>query len=75
MKELLAKHSRGVNGSLIVLGGAISWHSDGGHATDTVQVTLNDDTEYDGSRLCYSTEENGGQVLQRRAGDITKHGR
>eukprot|EP01040_Poterioochromonas_malhamensis_P013295 gene13295-14604_t len=42
--------------------------------TDTVQVALNDDTEYEGGRLCYFTEENGVQVLQRSAGDITKHG-
>eukprot|EP01040_Poterioochromonas_malhamensis_P008062 gene8062-8715_t len=42
---------------------------------NTVQVALNDDTEYEGGRLCYFTEESGVQVLQRSAGDITKHGR
>jgi len=82
MEELLAKHSKGERGARIALRctrgpapGAIAWHFDGGYATDTVQVALNDDTEYEGGRLCYFTEESGVQVLQRSAGDITKHGR
>mmetsp|Transcript_25801 Transcript_25801/g.28131 ORF Transcript_25801/g.28131 Transcript_25801/m.28131 type:complete len:321 (+) Transcript_25801:62-1024(+) len=82
MEELLAKHCQGARGARIALRctrgpapGAIAWHFDGGYATDTVQVALNDDTEYEGGRLCYFTEESGVQVLQRSAGDITKHGR
>ncbi len=82
MNHLLAKHCQGESGARIALRctrgpapGAIAWHFDGGYATDTVQVALNDDTEYEGGRLCYFTEESGVQVLQRSAGDITKHGR
>ncbi len=55
--------------------GAIAWHFDGGYATDTIQLALNDDSEYEGGRLCYFTPEKGVEVLSRRAGDITKHNR
>jgi hypothetical protein len=54
--------------------GAIGWHFDGPYATETVQLSLNDDTEYEGGRLCYYTKEKGVEVLSRQAGDITKHG-
>lgn len=54
--------------------GAIGWHFDGNYATQTVQIALNDDTEYKGGRLCYFTEERGVEVLSRQTGDITKHG-
>eukprot|EP00971_Amphidinium_carterae_P025792 508927-Amphidinium_carterae.1 len=30
--------------------GAIGWHFDGGYATQTVQIALNDHTEYKGGR-------------------------
>ena len=53
--------------------GAIGWHFDGNYAFQTVQLALNDDTEYEGGRLCYFTKAKGVEVLQRNAGDITKH--
>jgi hypothetical protein len=30
-------------------GGAIGWHFDGGYASHTVQLALNDDSEYEGN--------------------------
>jgi hypothetical protein len=53
--------------------GAIAWHFDGNNARQTVQLALNDDTEYEGGRLCYFTKAKGVEFLQRNAGDITKH--
>jgi hypothetical protein len=53
--------------------GAIGWHCDQGYSTLTVQLTLNDDTEYEGGRLCFYTEAKGLEVLARRAGCITSH--
>jgi hypothetical protein len=53
--------------------GAIAWHFDGNYACQTVQLALNDDTEYEGGRLCFFTKAKGVEVLQRNAGDITKH--
>ena len=41
----------------------------------TVQLALNDASEYTGGRLCYFTEEKGVEVLERQAGDLTKHSR
>ena len=80
--ELLALHSGGRYGACIALRctrgpvpGAIGWHFDGPYATQTVQLALNDSSEYEGGRLCYFTEEKGVEVLERVAGDITKHGR
>jgi ubiquitin len=33
--------------------GCIGFHCDGGYATHTVQIALNDDAEYDGGKLCF----------------------
>ena len=55
--------------------GAIGWHCDGGYASSTTQLTLNDDTEYKGGRLCYFTPKGGVQVLERKAGSLTTHSR
>jgi ubiquitin len=75
--DLLAKHSghpkvamRCTRGPVP---GAIGWHCDGNYATFTVQLTLNDDTEYEGGRLCYYTKAKGVEVLARRAGCLTMH--
>jgi ubiquitin len=54
--------------------GAIGWHYDGNYASNTAQLVLNNPTEYTGGRLCYFTKEKGVEVLDRQAGDITKHG-
>lgn len=35
--------------------GCIDFHCDGGYATNTIQIALNDDTEYDGGKLCFVT--------------------
>lgn len=79
---MLNKHGEGRNGARIALrctrgpvSGAIDWHFDGGYASDTVQLTLNDDSEYEGGRLCFFTQARGVEVLNRRAGDLTKHDR
>jgi large subunit ribosomal protein L40e len=81
--ELLALHTRGQShsGACVAMrctmgpvGGAIGWHFDGTYATETVQIALNDCSEYEGGRLCYFTSEDGVEVLERQAGDITKHG-
>jgi hypothetical protein len=53
--------------------GAIGWHCDGGYANFTIQLTLNDDSEYKGGRLCYFTPEKGVEVLERKAGTLTTH--
>lgn len=55
--------------------GAIGWHFDGFYANKTVQMALNDDSEYEGGRLCFFTPEYGVRVLERQAGDISIHGR
>ncbi len=57
--------------------GAIGWHFDGrlhkNGGYQTVQLALNNPTEYTGGRLCYFSKEKGVEVLDRQAGDITKH--
>jgi ubiquitin len=81
--QLLNKHSReGYGGACLALrcsrgpvSGAIGWHFDGPYATETIQMALNNDSEYEGGRLCFFTLERGVEVLNRNAGDLTKHGR
>jgi hypothetical protein len=53
-------------------GKCINFHRDGSYATKTIQMTLNDDTEYEGGRLCFITSE-GLSVPSRPAGAITIH--
>lgn len=53
--------------------GCIGWHFDGGYASTTVQLALNDESEYEGGRLCFYTEDKGVEVLQRNAGYLTVH--
>jgi hypothetical protein len=50
----------------------IDFHCDGGYATGTVQVALNEPSQYKGGRLCYFV---GGQlhVLERPAGSVVQH--
>jgi len=55
--------------------GCIDFHCDGGYASYTVQLTLNDDTEYDGGRLCYVTGNGKLSVPSRPAGTLTGHAR
>ena len=55
------------------LDGAIKFHYDGIYSTYTVQLTLNDCSEYSGGRLCYFTRERGLEVLNRPAGFLTRH--
>eukprot|EP01040_Poterioochromonas_malhamensis_P010340 gene10340-11247_t len=82
LSELLGKHKRGREGAYVALRrtrgpvtGAIGWHTDEYYATETIQLALNDDLEYDGGRVCYFSTSNGVEVLSRRAGDLTKLGR
>ena len=62
--------------------GCIDFHCDGGYATYTVQLTLNDSAEYDGGRLCFVTKETCKArdkihltVPERPAGTLTGHHR
>ena len=55
--------------------GCISFHCDGTYATDTVQLALNDDTEYIGGRICFYNKKNGLSMPSRAAGTITAHNR
>lgn len=55
--------------------GCIWFHCDGDYASHTVQLSLNDDTEYDGGRLCFYTAADGLLVPDRPAGTLTKHAR
>ena len=57
------------------LDGCIAFHVDGGHASSTVQVTLNDDSEYQGGRLCFYAPDVGLQTPRRSAGTVTVHPR
>ena len=58
--------------------GCIDFHTDANShadykATHTVQIALNDDTEYDGGRLCYFSSQGGLIVPSRPAGTLTSH--
>ena len=56
------------------INGCISFHCDGGYASETVQLSLNDDSEYVGGRLCFITG-NGLSVPSRPSGALTVHER
>mmetsp|Transcript_32826 Transcript_32826/g.71604 ORF Transcript_32826/g.71604 Transcript_32826/m.71604 type:complete len:288 (-) Transcript_32826:276-1139(-) len=52
--------------------GCIPFHCDGAYATGTVQVALNDASEYEGGQLCFFV--NGAlTVLDRPAGSVCQH--
>jgi ubiquitin len=77
---LLALHPKGLGGSKIALRrtegpveGCIGFHIDGTYATHTVQLALNDDSEYDGGRICFVTGAGQLAVPQRNAGTVTSH--
>ena len=53
--------------------GCIAFHCDGNYATHTVQIALNDETEYVGGRLCFIDDKNGLTVTSRLAGTLTSH--
>ena len=55
------------------LDGCIAFHCDGGYADETVQITLNDDSEYEGGRLVFYSFDAGLQMHKRPAGTLTKH--
>ena len=55
------------------LDGCIAFHCDGGYARETVQITLNDDSEYEGGRLVFYSPDAGLQMHKRPAGTLTKH--
>ena len=50
----------------------INFHCDGGYATVTVQLALNDSSEYTGGRLCFFVNDNI-KMLDRPAGSLTQH--
>ena len=50
----------------------INFHCDGAYATGTVQIALNDPSEYKGGRLCFFVGDNL-TVLQRPAGSVSQH--
>ena len=80
--RLLAEHS--THGTKIALrrtegpvDGCIDFHCDGSYATKTVQIALNDESEYVGGRLCFVEPKPGGNpvltVVERPAGTLTCH--
>eukprot|EP00939_MAST-03C_sp_MAST-3C-sp1_P002312 g2312.t1 len=55
------------------IGGCIGFHIDGNYATHTTQLTLNDDSEYQGGRICFVTGNGKMTVPKRPAGTLTGH--
>ena len=56
------------------IAGCIGWHCDGGYARNTVQITLNDDTEYEGGRICFVVGKDAKLIVPSRpAGTLTEH--
>jgi len=54
--------------------GAIGFHCDGGYATHTIQIALNDGSEFDGGRLVFVTGNDATvTVVPKRAGTVTAH--
>ena len=80
--ELLALHCSGdakiaLRRTQGPVDGCIGFHIDGAasktyEALETVQLTLNDDSEYDGGRICF-VSQGGIRVPARPAGTLTKH--
>lgn len=52
--------------------GCINFHRDGFYATKTFQMTLNDDSQYQGGRICFFTN-NQLYIPKRKPGSITIH--
>ena len=50
----------------------INFHCDGGYASVTVQIALNDETEYKGGKLCFFVNDRL-DLLARPAGSMTQH--
>jgi len=81
--QLLALHSHPSEAKVALrrtkgpVGGCIDFHCDQARHMDpvrhTVQLTLNDDSAYDGGRLCFFTSEAGLLIPARPAGTLTKH--
>jgi len=56
--------------------GAIGFHCDGGYATHTIQIALNDGSEFDGGRLVFVTGNDATvTVVPKLAGSLTSHAR
>ena len=53
--------------------GCIAFHVDGGYASKTVQIALNDDKDYDGGKLCFVTGAGQLSVPKRKPGTMTAH--
>ena len=53
--------------------GCIAFHVDGGYASKTVQIALNDDKDYDGGNLCFVTGAGQLSVPKRKPGTMTAH--
>ena len=52
--------------------GCIGFHIDGIYATHTVQLALNDDSEYDGGRICGGVQGDHGEVEVQPAKTVTQ---
>ncbi|CAJ1959402.1 unnamed protein product [Cylindrotheca closterium] len=52
----------------------INFHCDGGYATHTTQIALNDSNDYEGGRLCFFVQDKL-HVLERPKGSIVEHPR
>ena len=56
--------------------GAIGFHCDGGYATHTIQIALNEGSEFDGGRLVFVTGNDATvTVVPKLAGSLTSHAR
>ena len=79
-KKLIELHSNYDNAKIVLrrtqgpIDGCINFHCDGSYATKTAQLTLNDDTEYEGGRLCFYTRDTFFQP-RRPAATLTIHHR
>jgi hypothetical protein len=88
LKQLFVEECLCVNGgSKIALrmtrgptNACVNFYCDGDYATATVQVALNDSSEYEGGRLCFfrfgeREEDDALEVLDRPAGSVCRHPR
>lgn len=77
IERLKSLHSKKSKFALRLTGGptqaCIKFHQDGGYATQTVQLSLNDRTTYNGGDLVWFDDIL--HVVPRRAGTITRHAR
>ena len=55
--------------------GCIAFHADGAYASETAQITVNGDDEYQGGRLAFYSTNEGLSIPARPSGTVTVHKR